>query len=108
MSKPDFKFIRNQLLEAAGLIRKTVLTLEHYHCRRSIYSDASSTAQSVVSRQTLQELNNGIQAIRKAYVYLQRIESLLMGIDSEEVFALRLEAALRREALGCADCDLKI
>jgi len=43
------------------------------------------------SDEIINEFKNGINAIRKAYVYIQRIDWLLSGDDGEESFLKRLK-----------------
>lgn len=44
--------------------------------------------------ETIQEFRNGIEAIRKAYVYMQRIDWLLSCDDGEDTFHQRLKMDL--------------
>jgi len=44
--------------------------------------------------EVINELKNGIEAVRKAYVYIQRIDWLLSGDDGEESFIERLKEDL--------------
>lgn len=46
------------------------------------------------TEETLQEFRNGIAALRRAYVYAQRIDWLLSGDDGEESFHRRLSDEL--------------
>jgi len=47
------------------------------------------------SEETLQEFRNGISALKRAYVYAQRIDWLLSSDDSEEGFHARLKHDLK-------------
>lgn len=47
------------------------------------------------TEETLQEFRNGVDILRRAYIYVQRIDWLLSGDDGEESFHKRL-----REELG--------
>lgn len=47
------------------------------------------------SDETIQEFKNGIEAIKKAYVYIQRIDWLLSGDDGEDNFHKKLKADLK-------------
>ena len=49
------------------------------------------------SNETIQEFKNGIEAIKKAYVYIQRIDWLLSGDDGEDNFHKRLKEDLINE-----------
>lgn len=53
--------------------------------------------------ETIQEFKNGLEIIRKAYVYMQRIDYLLSGDDGEETFHERLKEDL--ENFGFYDWD---
>ena len=44
--------------------------------------------------ETIEEFKKGLEIIRKAYVYAQRIDWLLSGDDGEESFHLRLKEDL--------------
>lgn len=46
------------------------------------------------SDETIIEFKNGIEALRRAYVYAQRIDWLLSGDDGEEEFHQRLKEDL--------------
>lgn len=46
------------------------------------------------SDETIQEFKNGIEAVKKAYVYIQRIDWLLSGDDGEDSFHKRLKEDL--------------
>ena len=46
------------------------------------------------SDETITEFKNGIEALRRAYVYAQRIDWLLSGDDGEEEFHQRLKEDL--------------
>ena len=46
------------------------------------------------SDETIREFKNGIEAVRKAYVYIQRIDWLLSGDDGEDSFHKRLKKDL--------------
>ena len=46
------------------------------------------------SEETLNEFLNGIQALKKAFVYAHRIDWLLSGDDGEETFHERLKKEL--------------
>ena len=46
------------------------------------------------SEETLNEFRNGIQALKKAFVYAHRIDWLLSGDDGEETFHERLKKEL--------------
>jgi xylose isomerase len=47
------------------------------------------------SEETLQEFRNGIVALKRAYVYAQRIDWLVSSDDSEEGFHERLKHDLK-------------
>jgi xylose isomerase len=47
------------------------------------------------SEETLQEFHNGIAALKRAYVYAQRIDWLVSSDDSEESFHERLQQELK-------------
>jgi hypothetical protein len=47
------------------------------------------------SEETLQEFRNGIVALKRAYVYAQRIDWLVSSDDSEEGFHVRLKHDLK-------------
>ena len=47
------------------------------------------------SEETLQEFRNGIMALKRAYVYAQRIDWLVSGDDSEPYFHTRLQQELK-------------
>ena len=47
------------------------------------------------SEETLQEFRNGIAALKRAYVYAQRIDWLVSGDDSEPYFHARLQQELK-------------
>lgn len=49
------------------------------------------------SEETLREFRNGIEAIKKAQVYMQRIDWLLSGDDGEETFHERLAEDLSED-----------
>lgn len=61
-----------------------------------------------MSPEIQQPLQNGIRAIRIAYVYMRRIDRLISGDDGDDNFLKRLKAGLKREAAGCEDADLSI
>ena len=46
------------------------------------------------TKETIEEFKNGIEALRKAYVYARRIDYLLSGDDGEEAFHRRLQEEL--------------
>lgn len=46
------------------------------------------------SKKTLAKMRRGLQIIRKAYIYAQRIDWLLSGDDGEDSFLERLEEEL--------------
>ena len=46
------------------------------------------------SDETIQEFKNGIEAVKKAYIYIQRIDWLLSGDDGEDSFHKRLKKDL--------------
>jgi hypothetical protein len=46
------------------------------------------------SNETIQEFKNGIEAVKKAYIYIQRIDWLLSGDDGEDSFHERLKENL--------------
>ena len=46
------------------------------------------------SPETMAQLNEGISAMRKAYIYMQRIDWMLSGDDGEESFHRRLKEEL--------------
>ena len=46
------------------------------------------------SDKTIQEFKNGIEAVKKAYIYIQRIDWLLSGDDGEDSFHKRLKEDL--------------
>ena len=48
------------------------------------------------SDETIAEFRNGIEALKKAYVYAQRIDWLLSGDDGEESFHERLKEELQQ------------
>lgn len=48
------------------------------------------------TEETLQEFRNGIAALRRAYVYAQRIDWILSGDDNEESFHRRLKDELEK------------
>lgn len=48
------------------------------------------------TEETFQEFRNGIAALRRAYVYAQRIDWLLSGDDDEESFHRRLKDELEK------------
>lgn len=47
------------------------------------------------SEETLEEFRNGIEALKRAYVYAQRIDWLVSSDDSEEGFHARLKLDLK-------------
>lgn len=47
------------------------------------------------SPETIKEFKNGLKALRKAYVYAQRIDWLLSGDDGEDSFHERLKEELK-------------
>lgn len=47
-----------------------------------------------LSNETLAEFRTGVEALRKAYIYAQRIDWLLSGDDGEELFHERLKEDL--------------
>ena len=47
------------------------------------------------SEETLQEFRNGIAALKRAYIYAQRIDWLVSGDDSEPYFHTRLQQELK-------------
>lgn len=47
------------------------------------------------SNETIKEFRKGIKALKKAYVYAQRIDWLISGDDGEETFHKRLKEELR-------------
>lgn len=46
------------------------------------------------TKETIKEFKNGIEALRKAYVYARRIDYLLSGDDGEDDFHKRLKEEL--------------
>ena len=46
------------------------------------------------SKETLKELKKGVEILKKAFVYAQRIDWLLSGDDGEESFLIRLKEEL--------------
>ena len=48
------------------------------------------------TEETLREFRNGVAALRRAYVYAQRIDWLLSGDDGEESFHRRLKDELEK------------
>jgi len=46
------------------------------------------------SDKTIQEFENGIDIVKKAYIYMQRIDWLLSGDDGEDTFHERLKEDL--------------
>ena len=52
------------------------------------------------SDETIAEFRNGIQALKKAYVYTMRIDWLISGDDGEESFHKRLKAELQELQLN--------
>ena len=46
------------------------------------------------TKETIEEFKNGIEQLRKAYVYAKRIDYLLSGDDGEEEFHKRLKEEL--------------
>lgn len=58
------------------------------------------------SKETLEEFEKAIQALKVAAVYAQRIDWLVSGDDSEEAFHERLEEDLAK--LRIADQQIKI
>lgn len=49
-----------------------------------------------LSEETLAEFRVGVEALRKAYIYAQRIDWLLSGDDGEESFHERLKEELAK------------
>lgn len=49
-----------------------------------------------LSEETLSEFRTGVEALRKAYIYAQRIDWLLSGDDGEESFHQRLKEDLAK------------
>ena len=48
------------------------------------------------SKETLKELLKGVEILKKAYVYAQRIDYLFSGDDGEESFLTRLKEELEQ------------
>ena len=86
MSGGHFDYVQFRFTDVIEAIEKMVKT----NCEKDEYGDSQN-----FSRGTLTELINGIEAIRKAQIYVQRIDWLCSGDDSETTFHERLQEDLR-------------
>ena len=60
------------------------------------YDDGEYNYIEGLSEETLAEFRVGVEALRKAYIYTQRIDWLLSGDDGEESFHRRLKEDLAK------------
>ena len=60
------------------------------------YADDEYNYIEGLSEETLAEFRVGVEALRKAYIYTQRIDWLLSGDDGEESFHRRLKEDLAK------------
>lgn len=60
------------------------------------YDDDECNYIEGLSEETLAEFRTGVEALRKAYIYAQRIDWLLSGDDGEESFHRRLKEQLAK------------
>jgi hypothetical protein len=77
MSGGHFDYKQYDISEIAGSIEELVQTNEYDY-----------------SKETIQEFQNAVQILRKAYVYTQRIDWLVSADDGEETFHKRLKEEL--------------
>ena len=61
---------------------------------KGVYINDDETYDYKLSDETLQEFQNALDILNKAYVYAQRIDWLLSDDDSEETFHKRLKEDL--------------
>jgi len=61
---------------------------------KGVYISDEETYDYELSDETLQEFQNAVDILNKAYVYAQRIDWLLAGDDGEETFHKRLKEDL--------------
>lgn len=77
MSGGHFDYKQYGISEIAGSIEELVQTNEYDY-----------------SKETIQEFQNAVQILRKAYVYTQRIDWLVSADDGEDTFHKRLKEEL--------------
>jgi hypothetical protein len=82
------KVIDNNKKEMPEEDRLCFYSKEHYerYPEEKLYSNYSD--------ETIQEFKNGLEVIKKAHIYIQRIDWLLSGDDGEDSFHDRLKEDL--------------
>lgn len=88
MSGGRFNHTQGDILEIADIIQSAIY--ENDRKKDWKYTEEGPG----YSVETIREFSNAIQALRKAYVYAQRIDWLLSYDDSEEAFHERLKQDL--------------
>ena len=87
MSGGRFDYLQFRILEIAGEIEEEVKN-NHIEPVHDWYGARH------FSDETIEEFNTAIDILRKAHVYVQRIDWLLSGDDGEETFHERLKEDL--------------
>lgn len=89
MSGGAFDYQQHRMNDIAERIQEAIDT----NTEKPEYWWGEWTGQ-VYSDDTIAEFKNGLECLRKAYVYAQRIDWLLSGDDGEEEFHKRLKDEL--------------
>lgn len=81
MSAGHFNFMQRHMTEIASDIEEVI---DH------------NTLLQIYAADIIEEFKNGVQALRRAYVYAERIDYLLEGDDGEDSFRKRLKEDLAK------------
>ena len=101
MSGGKFDYIQYRVEQATEIIKDEIYNNEKPPIEnpdndwdRAINEDFYNSGGKRWTDETIAEFKNGIEAIEKAVVYMQRIDWLLSGDDGEESFHKRLKEDL--------------
>jgi hypothetical protein len=87
MSGGAFNYLQFRLSEVVDIIEKEI---ETNHITKKGFEYPKD-----FNEKTIEEFKTGIQVIKAAQIYMQRIDWLLSGDDSEDSFHQRLEKDLK-------------
>jgi hypothetical protein len=93
MSGGFFKYEQHTLLDMADDIGSEILFNDITE-----KNEWGNNIGNRFSRETINEFEKAVTALKTAYVYAQRIDWLLSGDDGEDSFHIRLQAQLKELA----------
>lgn len=93
MSGGRFDYVEHRIPEIAETIQEEI---DNNNVKWDEFFPEPEWNGERYTKETIDEFKNGIEFLRKAYVYSKRIDYLLSGDDGEEQFHIRLKEELQK------------